>query len=258
MADRSTTGHVMLDEHLLTPDGRFYGGAVLGLSLAAMETATGRPSLWANVQFTSTVGPGARVDVEVDLSAVGRRTSQLRVTGRHLGEEVFCATGSVAEPKPDGPRALYHGMPEVVHPESAPPIDYRPGFPDTGRRAGFASLRDAPLLDGRPHPPGRLTVWAQLPPGHSTSPALVAYVADRVPMALSRSLGTNTGGVSLDNTLRVADMEPTDWVLLDFHLHQIGNGFGHGTVLLWSRRGGLLAIASQTASMRPPVAGGRA
>jgi acyl-CoA thioesterase len=58
------------------------------------------------------------------------------------------------------------------------------------------------------------------------------------------------GGNSLDNTLRVARLVETDWVLLDVQVHTIQHGFGHGLVHLWAEDGTLLAIASQSCIVR--------
>jgi acyl-CoA thioesterase len=58
------------------------------------------------------------------------------------------------------------------------------------------------------------------------------------------------GGNSLDNTLRVARLVPTEWVLLDIRIHAVANGFGHGLVHLWAEDGTLLGTASQSAIVR--------
>ena len=53
-------------------------------------------------------------------------------------------------------------------------------------------------------------------------------------------------GRSLDNTIRVATLEPTEWVLCEIHMHALAGGFAQGTAFLWSRAGTLLATASQS------------
>ena len=57
---------------------------------------------------------------------------------------------------------------------------------------------------------------------------------------------------SLDNTIRFGRLEPTAWVLCDNRMEYAGNGFGHGTVHLWSEAGTLLATASQSMIVRKP------
>ena len=82
-----------------------------------------------------------------------------------------------------------------------------------------------------------------------SGPAL-AVLGDFVPFGIGQALGLAAGGNSLDNTIRVARLEPTDWVLLDIRVLAVHGGFGHGAVLLWSESGQLLAIASQSTIVR--------
>jgi len=82
------------------------------------------------------------------------------------------------------------------------------------------------------------------------SAATLAVLGDYVPFGVGQALGQMAGGTSIDNTLRVARLVPTEWVLLDIQVHTIQNGFGHGLVHLWSEDGTLLAIASQSCIVR--------
>ena len=69
-------------------------------------------------------------------------------------------------------------------------------------------------------------------------------------MGLGQTLTSEISSNSLDNTLRVATLVPTTWVLVDVHLDVVANGFGHGTVHLWAEDGTLLATASQSTILR--------
>ena len=75
-----------------------------------------------------------------------------------------------------------------------------------------------------------------------------------MPFGIGQALGLMGGGNSLDNTLRVYRLAPTEWVLLDIRIHAVAHGFGHGVVHLWSQDGNLLATASQSTIVRliPP------
>jgi len=94
------------------------------------------------------------------------------------------------------------------------------------------------------------------------SGASLAILGDYVPFGIGQALGLMGGGNSLDNTLRVYRLAPTEWVLLDIRIHAVAHGFGHGVVHLWSQDGSLLATASQSTIVRliPPemMAGMRA
>ena len=61
-------------------------------------------------------------------------------------------------------------------------------------------------------------------------------------------------GNSLDNTLRVYRLVPTEWVLLDIRIQAVARGFGHGVVHQWAEDGTLMATASQSTIVRtaPP------
>ena len=64
------------------------------------------------------------------------------------------------------------------------------------------------------------------------------------------TLGEYVGGNSLDNTIRICRLVPTEWVLIDVRVDTVANGFGHGTVHLWAEDGTLLATASQSCIVR--------
>jgi hypothetical protein len=87
-----------------------------------------------------------------------------------------------------------------------------------------------------------------------SSGASLAILGDYVPFGIGQALGRMGGGNSLDNTLRVYRLVPTEWVLLDIRIDAVAHGFGHGTVHLWSQDGSLLASASQSTIVRmmPP------
>jgi acyl-CoA thioesterase len=104
-------------------------------------------------------------------------------------------------------------------------------------------------FDGTPGT-GRSALWARLPDGLEMSAATLAILGDYVPFGVGQALGQMAGGNSLDNTLRVSRLVPTEWVLLDIQVHAVQHGFGHGLVHLWAEDGTLLAIASQSCIVR--------
>jgi acyl-CoA thioesterase len=64
------------------------------------------------------------------------------------------------------------------------------------------------------------------------------------------NMGINGGGTSIDNTIRIYKLAPTEWVLLDVYSHGVARGFGHGIVHMFAEDGTLLATASQSVLMR--------
>jgi acyl-CoA thioesterase len=90
------------------------------------------------------------------------------------------------------------------------------------------------------------------------SAAALAVFGDYVPFGVGQALGEYMSGSSLDNTLRVFRLVPTEWVLVDVRVDAVHNGFGHGTVHLWAEDGTLLGTASQSCVVREWKAANRA
>jgi acyl-CoA thioesterase len=114
----------------------------------------------------------------------------------------------------------------------------------------LASARPLDELPGEGMPHGRSALWARLPEVLEVSPASLAILGDYVPFGIGQALGARAGGNSLDNTLRVVRVVPTEWLLLDIRVHAVANGFGHGVVHLWAEDGTLAATASQSTIVR--------
>lgn len=52
------------------------------------------------------------------------------------------------------------------------------------------------------------------------------------------------GATSIDNTLRVIDTEPTEWVLMESIPERFHRSIGHGVLRMWSQDGRLMSTAS--------------
>ncbi len=104
-------------------------------------------------------------------------------------------------------------------------------------------------LDGTPGG-ARSAFWSRVPGHLEPSAATLAVIGDYVSGSLSQPLGVRTMGRSLDNTLRIAQLVPSEWVLCDIQMHALANGFGHGLAHLWAEDGTLLGTASQSIGVR--------
>lgn len=233
-------------------DGRLYGGAAIGVAVALAEAVTGRRALWSTVQFISSASKvGDRFDCTVEQLATGRRTSQVRVRAFVGDVEVFCALGANAHHKDGAVSGFFEQPPAVVTPEEAPPFQF-PMPPEMLEARGpirsirLMEMRLAPSVD--PDAPATSHLWARIP-GRPATSAVLAYLADMVPMSVVRAAGRMGGGTSLDNTIRFGRPAETEWVLLDMRPHVAHGGFGTGTGLLWSVGGELVAVGSQTSSL---------
>jgi acyl-CoA thioesterase-2 len=237
-------------EQLCSGLGALFGGCGLGAALEALEQTTGRPTVWATAQYLSFASPDQIVNLEINEVARGRYTSQARVLARVGGKEIFTVLASLGE-RDVRVEGEWISPPVVPAPMDCPP---RPVYPDSKGRlmehieARLADARLPTELDGRPGG-GHSALWIRFPDLPVTSAAL-AIVGDFVPFGISQALGSRIGGNSLDNTLRVYDRHPTEWILAAVEIHRVVHGFGHGLVHLWSEAGELLGSASQSVIVR--------
>jgi acyl-CoA thioesterase len=94
-------------------------------------------------------------------------------------------------------------------------------------------------------------MWARIPGViQGVDASALAVLGDYIPLGVSQALGIRGGGNSLDNTLRVVRLVPTEWVLLDIRIHAIDRGFAHGLVHMYAEDGTLMATASQSCIVR--------
>ena len=241
-------GRFELGPGLVRHDGAFYGGTGLAVSVVAMEAATQRDVLWCSTQFVSQPYLGDTVTWEVERLAVGKRAAQLFVRASANEKTAFTAIGSTGLPVEGGLTGQFVPMPAVGEPDSSPErVRQMPVEPDGNSWWRYIEMRDAPLLSEGP----TVAFWARRRDGGVVTPAVLAFVADMVPLAVARAAGKMGAGSSLDNSMRfhggVAD---TEWVLVELLGELANGGFGHGSLRAWTEDGKLLATGSQTASMR--------
>ncbi len=223
--------------------GTLFGGCGLAAAIDVLERVTGRPVVWASAQYLSFATPPSVVDLDVHIGADGRTTTQARVLGSMGATELFtvnAALGSRDLPQ----EAQWIDAPDVPPPDECPPRDDQAPGATIGSRLDQRLALDAAST-------GHTALWTRMPDLLEVSAASLAVLGDFVPLALSLSLGGRMGSNSLDNTLRVADLVPTEWVLVDIHIEAVARGFGHGHIHLWASDGTLLGTASQSAMLRP-------
>ena len=255
--------HFSVVNHLSRLDGRLYGGTAIAVSIVVAEQISGRAPLWMTTQFVSTAPGGAQVSVLGEVLAPGRRTNQVRVTATDdSGEVMFASLGATGHHREGGLAGTFEEAPQVSPPEDS--ADSGGPFvamlrnagvaepPPVPSDVGFASVIEFREPEVRSHPdggPGRICMWCRRRDGVPLTRAMLSFVADMVPLSVAHGTGLVAGGVSLDNTIRFAAAEPTEWVLLDLRAHFAAGSYGHGLAHLWSDSGSLVATASQTASM---------
>jgi acyl-CoA thioesterase II len=242
-------------DRLITPGKFLFGGCGLAAGVVALEEASGRPTIYAAAHYLSFAPFDSDVDVVIDLAVEGRRVTQARATATVDGREVLTVnaalgTGELTSPTP------WLTMPDVPRPEDCRERQSRFessifNYVETRIALG----RGFDELDGTSGSPVS-ALWVRVPSHLDPSAATLAIFGDFVAGGASQPLGQNTMGRSLDNTIRIATLVPTEWVLVETHMHALSGGFSQGTGYLWSRDGTLLGTASQSMSSKfwdPPA-----
>ncbi|WP_439814630.1 acyl-CoA thioesterase [Zavarzinia sp. CC-PAN008] len=237
------------------PDSRFmFGGVGLGSSIAALERTTGRPLVWATAQYMGYARPPSIVDIDVWTPVQGKFNTQANAK-IHIDDREIITVMAALGSRP-GPTARQgRQMPEVPPPDDCDPDWFR-SDDDLNSRLDVRIARGfkGPKRTQQLEPDGRTLIWAR-PRGDVVVDATVlAILADFVPRGISSMLGAFAGGNSLDNTLRIHRLVPTEWVLCDIWLSGMADGFAHGDANLFSQDGVLMATASQSMIVRAPRA----
>jgi acyl-CoA thioesterase len=234
---------------LTTSGGFLFGGAGLAASIEALQAATSRPLVWATAQYLSYALPPSVVDLEVTVAVAGRQTAQARVVGRVDDQEIFTVNAALGS-RPLEVEGEWSVRPEVPAPGECPLVEELDHHDGTIMSQIEMRVVDAPETGAHDAGSGgRSLLWAKVE-GLECGAGLLGVLGDWVPYGIGQTLGGRAGGNSLDNTLRVMRLVPTEWVLLDIRIHAVANGFGHGLVHLWAEDGTLLATASQSVIVR--------
>jgi acyl-CoA thioesterase len=192
------------------------------------------------------------MDVDVTLAVHGHQITQARAVG-HVGNREILTVNAALGHRDLDMSGQWERMPDVPGPESCVQREERmPSEGTINERLEQRVVKGRRLdqLDGSIGD-GRTQLWARIPDViDGVDAASLAILGDFVPMAVGQALGIRGGGNSLDNTLRVATLVPTEWVLLDIRVHAVSRGFGHGLVHMFAEDGTLMATASQSCIVR--------
>jgi acyl-CoA thioesterase II len=237
---------------LSTMGGFLFGGCGLAAALSAMEQTSGRDTIWATAQYLSYAKPGEVLDVDVTLAVEGHQMTQARAVC-HVGNREILTVNAALGRRELEYTGQWETMPDVPSPDECPTRTHRMPIDGTINERMEQRLvkgRDFEDLDGTPSD-GQTLMWVRIPDViEGVDAATLAVLGDFVPMGVGQALGIRGGGNSLDNTLRVVHLVPTEWVLLDIRVHAVERGFAHGLVHMFAEDGTLLATASQSCIVR--------
>lgn len=237
---------------LSTLGGFLFGGCGLAAGISALEATSRRRVVWATAQYLSFARPGEVMDIDVTLAVEGHLITQGRAVC-HVGNREVLTVNAALGDRPFPAAGQWERMPDVPRPDECPDRQQRMEISDSINNEleqRMVKVRPYADLDGT-QADGRTIMWARIPKViEGIDAAALAILGDFVPMGTGQALGIRGGGNSLDNTLRVARLVPTEWVLLDIHAHAVERGFGHGLVHMFAEDGTLLATASQSCIVR--------
>jgi len=244
------------DDLCVGPAGKsfMFGGVGLASAIQAMERTCERPVVWATAQYLSYARPPSVVDLDVWVPAAGRNTTQARVIS-HVGDKEILTVNAALGSRESPVSRSWVARPDVPGPLECPPAEHW-----RGDHGGLHAQIDMRLAKGNygfdmkgaaPSNDGRLIMWMRPKLGQDIDAATLAILADHVPSGVGNALGIDAGGNSLDNTLRIVQLVPTEWVLCDISIHAVHAGFGHGSMRLFAEDGQLMATASQSMIVRP-------
>lgn len=253
LSQTSEQSFVLSVEPRLTTSGGFlFGGAGLGAGIAALETVSQRRCTWATAQYLSYARRDEKVEIDVTIAVAGSSVTQARAVCR-VGEREVLTVNAALGDRNFSAAGQFVTMPETVSPQDARPRPLRPDHANSIMEAldmRFSKGRDFSELDGTPSD-GRTMMWVRIKSlVDGIDAAALGILGDFVPMAAGQALGLRAGGNSLDNTIRFANLVPTDWVLLDIQIESVQRGFAHGTIQMFAEDGTLLATASQSCIAR--------
>lgn len=228
------------------PDRKFlFGGVGLAASVTAMERATGRPLIWATAQYLSYAEPTSIVDIDVRTPVAGNNISQARVVA-HVGEREILTTNGALGLREGQEERQFAEMPDAPRPADCDRHEFHWDMGDD-LHTRF-ERRNIPRPEGVDE--GHARMWIRPEGTPEMSAGLLAVIADYVPSAISVALDRPAGANSLDNTLRIHRIRPTEWVLCDTRISGMANGFVHGRMYIFAEDGTLLATASQSGILR--------
>ncbi len=221
-----------------TRDKQFFmGGVAMAVAIDSVERATGKPLLWATTQFLNHGMQGDRCDIDIEHISGGRNVQQAMIVTRHEDVLLQRTIAALGRRPVDAADTQFITMPDVAPPEDCPPKksdafghDYNL-IGQIDRRLAYADAAT-----------GCEYSWFRIKFDHEICAPLLALISDFFLGAHKRS----RGGTSLDNTLRLGTLCPTEWILCATHIANFHHGGISGTQYLFAQNGTLLASASQT------------
>lgn len=252
------------------------GGLLMGVALRAIELHVrlrlDRHDLHpvsAQAVYCEPV-PAGEIDINVRILRSGRSITQASADVLVSGSESVAVqvTMTLGLPREGGPFVFdqrefpsdvqpLEALPDPVIPE--PILEYLKSRPLFYQSDFKIAVGHQPWDAGWQAGPGRFAAWARM---HNSpmlangrfDPLCYPYLADLLAPAVLQAVGPEVGALlhtpTLNFDVQFLGATQSEWLLIHAQTQEGRDGFGHGTVELWSPEGQLLAIASQRALLR--------
>ena len=212
------------------------GGVAMAAAIEAAERSTEQPLLWSTMHYISGGALGDIIDIQVDKSGGGRSISQVGVrlsTQSRLLQTLAASLGG----RTGYTDKQFVQMPDVLSPDACPEKDDNT-FANDGNLLSQFERRTAFECPET----GTEHMWIRPKFETEINAALLAITSDFILGAHRAS----RGGTSLDNTLRIHNLQPTSWILCATTMSGISNGSIQGVQYQFAENGTLLSTSSQT------------
>lgn len=228
-----------------------FGGVGMASAVAALERTTGRPLVCATAQYLGYARPGSIVDIDVLTPVEGKYNTQAQAK-IHIDDQLIILVSAALGARPSELQQQWPEAPPAPPPLDCPVSEHWRGDDLLHSRLEVRMVRGrrGPDRVGNPDPEGRLQFWVRPRGDYPVDAAMLAIFGDFVPQGVGSALGLNAGGNSLDNTLRIHRIVPTQWTLCDITMSAVNGGFAHGALRLFAEDGTLMASASQSLILR--------
>jgi acyl-CoA thioesterase II len=224
------------------PERQFLmGGVSMAAGVHALETAIGRPLLWATAQFAGGATLNSCIDLTVRTLAEGRTVTQAVADLTEAGRPVLHISAALGG-WDDSEGRQFLTIPSVPPPSECAESHEIP-FSRPDNLAGRIERRSVYQHDAT----GEEMVWVRVKDTGPPDAALLSLVSDFFLGAHTRT----RGGRSLDNTVRIHALPKTEWVLNMTRMSGFAAGAAHGVLYQFGEDGTLLTTASQTGLLPP-------
>ncbi len=241
-------GFLVEQGHCVGPNGApfMFGGVGMAIGVSALEATFGRPVVWATCHYLGPAVPGDQLHIDVSALREGKNLIQAQTAVSLDGKAVYSMSAALGNGR-EAVSHIWRRPPDIPSPGELETVPHWRGAGGLHSRFEVRPVKGRFGLDrvGNPQPEGKLIMWMR-PRDAAVDLACLAILADYVPAGIGSALGMNAGGRSLDNTLRVVGVRPTDWVLVEIGIEAITRGLVHGQIALYSEDRHLMALGTQS------------